>query len=789
MPLIVVLALAWAGGLWLAEQLNQPWWAWLLWAGLAAGSLAALHQDRRLRVPLAAALVVGLAAARYEAARPPWGAADFLATYNAVGEVTVEGVVVDTPAVRETRTDLRLRAERLFRPGTAEPLRVDGLVLVYAPRYSAGRLRATGEADYQYGDRLAVTGALAAPPVLDGFDFRAYLARSGVHSVVQARQVSFLAGQQADPASQALFDLRASALGVVRRLFPQPHAELLAGILLGIESGIPEDVVEAFSATGTSHLIAISGFNIAILAGAITAVAFRLWGRWRGTLVTVLLLALYTLLVGASGSVVRAALMGGLALLARQVGRRTEAVNTLAATALAMMAFNPHWLWDVGFQLSALATLGLVVYAGPWQDQVQRALGRVTTGAQARRLASLVSELVLLTAAAQLTTLPLTLFYFQRVSLSALPTNLLVLPAQPALMLLSGLALLLGLVWLPLGQLVAWLAWPFSAYTLGVIELGASVPGGSFYLGEVTPAVVAGLYAALFGLTWALGRPASQRPAWWRDNLAPRLPAGGLLLLGSASVLVWAYYFTLPPETGRLRVSVLDVGAGEAVLIRAPGGANALIGGGAGGATLTRALAERLPLGTTVLDLVVIAAPDEDHLGGLPEVLDRYAVRRAVLTGAAGRGAPYRVTLDKLYGELDLEVVGAGTRPVLDLGDGIRLRVLADGPTGTTLRLEWERFALMLPVGLDTADETDLLAHGHALPATALLLGRGEASGAAWLAALDPRLVIVSTAAGSGYPDEATLAALAGRSMLRTDVNGTVTVETDGRQLWVEVER
>ncbi len=261
MPFIVLLALAWAAGLWLADQLNQPWWAWLVLAGLAAGALATLSGKTRLWAPLACALVIGLGAARYEAARPPFGASDFLPTYNDSGEITLEGVVVDTPATRDARTDLRLRVDKLYLPGANSPLPVRGVALIYAPRYSAGRLTSTGEADFQYGDRLAVTGSMTAPPVFDGFSYRAFLARSGVHSQIRAERVTFIAARQADPASQALFDFRAHALGTVRRLFPQPHAELLAGILLGVESGISGDVAEAFNATGTSHLIAISGQN------------------------------------------------------------------------------------------------------------------------------------------------------------------------------------------------------------------------------------------------------------------------------------------------------------------------------------------------------------------------------------------------------------------------------------------------------------------------------------------------------------------------------------------------
>jgi competence protein ComEC len=233
-----------------------------------------------------------------------------------------------------------------------------------------------------------------------------------------------------------------------------------------------------------------------------------------------------------------------------------------------------------------------------------------------------------------------------------------------------------------------------------------------------------------------------------------------------------------------LVVTLLDAGAGKAILLRTPGGANILIGGGAGGRTLTRALSEHLPLGKSVLDLLVVAAPREDHLGGLPDVLDRYMVKRAVLTGATSRSAPYRVALDKLYAEPGLALTEARTLPAIDLGDGILLRVLADGPDGTSLRSDWQRFALVLPIGLDAAGEADLLAHGPAVPATVMLLGHEAAHTPAWLAAVDPRLVVISTAAGSSYPSVEALARLAGRSLLRTDWNGAMTLETDGAQLW-----
>jgi competence protein ComEC len=636
--------------------------------------------------------------------------------------------------------------------------------------------------------------------MFDSFDYRAYLASQGVHARLRAEQIYFVGERAGSPAWQALYDFKDRAQATLAALFPEPHAALLTGILLGVESGIPPEVEAAFRATGTSHIVAISGFNIAILAGFVSAGAFRLLGRGRGLVVTVLCLGAYALLVGASGSVVRAAIMGGAALLARQIGRRAHGLNTLAAALFLMTLGNPLWLWDAGLQLSAGATLGLVLYAGPLEAAVSRWLsGRAGPG-RAQRLAALASELVLLTVAAQLTALPLVVYHFRALSLVSLPANLLIVPVQPAVMVLGGLALVAGLVWLPLGQLVAWLAWPFAAYTLVVARDLAEWPAAVLYLGEVTAPLVALYYAALFGAGCARRRmataPAGGAPTPPGGLARHWLPAGGLAVLSLGTILAWSYFASLPAHPDRLRVTVLDIappegvpGGGEAVLIQAPGGQTALVGGGPGGLTLVRALDRNLSLLGRELDVAVVAAPDPDHLAGLPEAWLRRPARRVVLTSAAGDSTAYRVLLDRLRAG-GVEVVDARTRPVLDFGGGISLRVLADTEQGSVLRLAWGGFALLLAPGLEAATESELAAAGLIEPATALLLAHGgdnSASSEEWLRAANPQLVLISAAGDAPAPE--VLARLAGRNVLRTDAHGDIVVETDGAQMWVTVNR
>jgi len=184
----------------------------------------------------------------------------------------------------------------------------------------------------------------------------------------------------------------------------------------------------------------------------------------------VLGIAVYTVLVGAGASVVRAALMAGLALTAQRLGRQGDALAGLGAAGIGMTLVHPYTLWDVGFQLSFGATLGLVMYAEPLNAALIRLLSLKMTGERATRIAGPVGEYALFTLAAQVTTLPLTAAYFHRLSLVALIANPVVLPAQPAVMVLGGLATLAGTVCLPLGRPLAWMAWPVVAYTNRVVE-------------------------------------------------------------------------------------------------------------------------------------------------------------------------------------------------------------------------------------------------------------------------------------------------------------------------------
>ncbi|MDX1436530.1 MAG: ComEC/Rec2 family competence protein, partial [Anaerolineales bacterium] len=704
----------------------------------------------------------------------PVAGPELISWYNDTGtSLSVVGLVVGPPDERDTYTNLRVRVERL-RPG-------DEIIHTGPRGVLLARLPPGG--GWRYGDRVVLTGSLETPPEDEAFSYRAYLARQGVFSLMSNAKGALLERGAGSPVLAALFALRFRAEEVVYQIFPDPEASLAAGILLGIETGIPEDVKDAFTATGTSHVIAISGFNITILAGLFMAGFGRLFGlRW-GALAAAAGVGGYTILVGADAAVVRAAIMGLLAILARQAGRRQAALNSLAFTAALMALFNPLILGDVGFQLSFAATLGLVLYADPLSQSFVRFAGRVLPEERAQKLAGPAGEYFLFTLAAQLTTLPVTVYHFQRLSLSSLVANPAILPVQPAVMILGGLAVLLGLVSLPAGQLAGLLVWPFVAYTTRVVELFAGLPMGSWSLGEIALGVVAAYYGLMLALTfWPQGALSL------RATLTPVMP---LTIFGILAVVAWRGALALPD--GRLHLTMMDVGVGDGLLIESPGGRFVLVDGGPRATRLSDALGRRLPPGGRRLDYLVVAAPLKEQVGGLPGSLERFPPRQVIWAGPPNASWEAR-RLGELLAREGLPVTPARPGQALDLGGGVQLEVLAAGRRGAVLLLRYGNFTALLPIGLDFELLGELDNGRRVGEVTVLLLaegGYGPANPAEWIAALRPQLALLSVGAGNreGLPSTQTLENLQGYPLLRTDRNGWVEITTDGRRMWVEAER
>ena len=805
------LSLSFLLGILLGGAVSLPVSIWLFLAGIAlvlgllwrflAHSIDLTSLAKDVTSATAILVFLFLGAARYQTVVPVFDAFD-LAWYNDRDyDTLVTGWVTEPPDRRDNYANLRVHATGID-TGDGTDLEADGLLLA----------RVDPNDEYHYGQIVRLRGRLETPAEDEEFSYRDYLAREGVYSIMSSADVTVLPGKEGDFFTAGLYALKGYALETIYRIFPDPEASLLAGILLGVDNGLPKDLQQAFKDTGTAHIIAISGFNIAIIAELFLAIFGRAFGKRRGAVFAGLGIIFYTLLVGADAAVVRAAVMGVTALFARHFGRQQDGLNTLFGVGALMALFNPYYLQDVGFQLSFFATLGLILYAQPLEAFTTRLLTQYAirntgtqvdtyTGTQTDaqslipnsqfvpRASSLITNFFLLTLAAQVTTLPIMAYHFNRLSLVSFIANPFILPAQPAVMILGGLADILGMIFRPLGQLAAFIAWPFVTYTIRVVDFFAGLPGAAISVDFPFWGVLL-WFVALLGLTvgWI---PLKEFFVSLKTRL-PKIPVwAALAVLTLLAILVWRAVLSLPD--GKLHITFLDVGTSDAILIQTPNGDNVLINGGESLSQLSSQLGQRLPLFNRKLDWLIIASTQEQQVNALPRLMERYPPAQVLWAGNVEASYPAR-TLNAWLTSHQVRVTRAEKNQVLDLGDGASLTVLSADERGAILLVEYGSFRVLLPVGMSFDAMTELQVDESLSPLTALLLadsGFAQLNSPEWISFLDPQLVMLSVSADNfnGLPDQETLDAVEGLTLLRTDVNGWIEISSDGLSIWVEVER
>jgi competence protein ComEC len=778
---MIPLSLAYLAGIVLASLLPLSAGGW---AAAFIGILFAFVLARRvfqpsLRVrPFAFVLLLTLAFGgwRLQAAQPRIDAFHIAFYNDRTYELLVSGSIDEAPDVRDDYTNLRIRVEAVD-AGDGD-LAADGHLLA----------RVSNTASFEYGQRVRLRGLLRTPPENEGFSYRDYLAREGIHSYMSGAEVTTLPGNGGGAYWKAVYRLKESLLRNTHRLFNDPEASLLAGILLGTDTGLTEALQDAFRNTGTAHIIAISGFNIAIIAGVFYAIFRNLLGERYGSLVAILGVILYTLLVGADAAVVRAAVMGGMSMVARLIGRRQHTLNALLVAALGMCLWNPFFVWDAGFQLSFFATLGLTLYAEPFSAVTAKLIRKYFNASGA--LVRILNENIVLTFAAQLTTIPIMAYHFERISLLSFIANPFILPVQPAVMILGGLAVFTSLLLLPIGQLLAWAAWPFAAYTVRLVELFDRVPHGIIFLGDTSAWFMALYYAVLLGVTFNWSRLKEMGSVLEARMRAVAL-TGTLAFLFICTLLLWRS--TASFGDGQMHISFLEVGSADAVLIRTPQGRSLLINGGPSANELSDELGRRLPFFSRRLDWLIVAATAEDELASLPRVMERYPPENALWSGNVQASFSARA-LDELLAAAGIPVARAEAGQRLGLGDGAFIEVLAEGPRGSVLLLEYGNFRALLPIGVGEGTY-EALEYGHAVGKVDVLLladaGYPPSNPPQLFENVNPRLVVISVSAGDpdGLPAQEVLESLEGYSLLRTDRSGWISVITDGNEMRVEVER
>ena len=588
----------------------------------------------------------------------------------------------------------------------------------------------------------------------------------------------------AGPDLTAFAGLRAALGEPLRRLVPEPESGILLGIALGDRGSISAELAYAFSRSGTSHLLAISGFNMTLVASAVgTALRGRAGARIRAA-ATVGSVVVYSLLVGLGASVVRSAIMAAATALGLALGRRAAAANGLCAAIAAMLVLDPATLGDAGFLLSAAATGGLLAFQSPLATRL-------------RWLPPLLGEGLATTLAATLPTLPIIAGIFGRVSLISPVANILAVPLFPFLMVASVATVAAGAMSLDLARPFAIGAYLLALVLRVIVEASAAVPLAAIDVppGPLTAIVLMLLCAAMIVAARRV-RWSAPRPRWpklprprHRLRVPRRIVAVGLVV----AVLVVALGSALVAGPPAFRVRALDVGQGDAFLIEVAGRV-ALVDGGPDPNRLLAELGASLPAWSRRIDVVALTHAHLDHGAGLIAVLDRYDVGLAI--------APRGLNPGPLADAWNARAAARGiARAELSAGATVRLgpariRVLApnadplvDVPS-LVLRFELGGASILFSGDATEPAQADLLLAPESLRARIYVPphhGAATPYARALAAAVRPEVALISAGLGNryGHPTAETLAALDGLPVYRTDHDGTIEVRVDGPSLSV----
>ena len=375
-------------------------------------------------------------------------------------KVTAEGIITEAD-IRRDAAKYTIRVEYIDKPSAGNisesRLQSGGSLLISLNKYP----------QYDYGDRVVVTGELKEPGEFDGFSYSDYLSRYGIYSVMYYPRITVKNKGEGNFFGATMVYMQNKFMEKISDIFPEPQASFEAGLLIGARKGIPDDIMQNFNTTGLTHIIAISGYNITIIILFIGWMLKKL-PRKTGFIISVACIILFVLFVGAGPSVVRAGIMGILGLIALNYGRQNNIHITVLLSAVFMILWNPKILWwDVGFQLSFAAVLGLIYVAPVFEKYLSKVPH--TFG---------IKEALMMTISAQVIAFPIIIYNFGRFSIIAPLANLLVAFAIPPAMLFGFLAVIFSIIH-GLGSIFGYIAWGILTYIIKIIGLLAAVPFAS----------------------------------------------------------------------------------------------------------------------------------------------------------------------------------------------------------------------------------------------------------------------------------------------------------------------
>jgi len=629
------------------------------------------------------------------------------------------------------------------------------------------------------GDIVSIRGIISIPQKATnpgGFDYYLFLKKKGIYALMRVDEyaVDIVSKGNLNFIEKVIYAAKEKIEVNYINSMPERDAKFVMSLILG-DKLIGHETLEQFRTAGISHIISVSGMHVAIVTGFVLYMLSLFNIRRYKIPIIIIVLIFYVVLTGANPPVIRAALMASIALIGTTYGKKHNSINSLSFAAFLILIFNPLMLWDVGFQLSFVATLAILYFYKPIQKKLSM-------------LNPKIRDLIAITFSAQIGTIPLTMYYFHYISIISFLSNIVIVPLADVAVVLGFLSAIIGLILPFLSYFINYINIPFVEAILYITNLLNSFPYASINT-IIPPLYVIVLYYGILAVTFSSF-----------DRKTKKI---FITIALTFMITFFSYNYILPKN---LEVTFLDIGQGDSTFVRTPHGKTFLIDGGgrplisissfdAGEDILLPFLYYK---GVMKLDGVFISHTDIDHVGGILTILQQMKVNK-IFVGI-------QKIADDNFKKL-MEIAKSKNIPVVFLKrgdkikvDGVEIYVLHPDPlnlieenpinnNGLVFKIKYKDMEFLFTGDIEKPAEeilknldikADILKVPHH--------GSSTSSSKEFIEKINPKVCIIQVGKNSyGLPHERVLKSLQERCIVyRTDKNGAIIVKTDGKKAYIK---